>query len=448
MNFSDELNYTFFDNDNCSTPSDLTERGECVELVQWFLLASRGPQRQPLEIALPLTIINVAIFVTGLLGNVAVCLVIIRHPSMHTATNYYLFNLAVSDLTLLIFGLPNDVALYWHQYPWLLGETFCKVRALFSEMASYVSVLTIVSFSTERYLSICYPLYLYTMSGLQRAVRIIACLWVISFFSALPFALYSSVDYLNFPPDTDNLLEESAFCAMFSQPESVPLNELSTFIFFILPMLVMAVQYTKMGMKISKSTRQPLGKSVHRDSKKSQSHRTIIKMLAAVVIAFFISWAPFHAQRLLYYYGRDSPHFPEINAYMFFITGILYYFSSTVNPILYNVMSNRYRTAFKDILCGRKKNSMKLSRRSTYRDTKISQCEALRMERDSLSRAPSQKESGLCNTLVTINGKGDKCLIVTSATNGSAGGDIRQDKLVSKVSFKTKRDARNSETYI
>ncbi|KAK9752190.1 7 transmembrane receptor (rhodopsin family) [Popillia japonica] len=196
--------------------------------------------------------------------------------------------------------LPNDVALYWHQYPWILGETFCKVRALFSEMASYVSVLTIVSFSTERYLSICYPLYLYTMSGLQRAVRIIACLWIISFLSALPFALYSSVEYLNFPPNTDNILEDSAFCAMFYQPDGVPLNELSTmfyqpdgvplnelstFIFFILPMFVMAVEYTKMGLKIWKSTRQPLGKSVHRDSKKTQSHRTIIKMLVMMLWA-------------------------------------------------------------------------------------------------------------------------------------------------------------------
>lgn len=64
----------------------------------------RGPQRQPLETAIPLTVVNILIFVSGLLGNTAVCIVIIKHRSLHTATNYYLFNLAVSDLTLLIFG--------------------------------------------------------------------------------------------------------------------------------------------------------------------------------------------------------------------------------------------------------------------------------------------------------------------------------------------------------
>lgn len=130
---------------------------------------------------------------------------------------------------------------------------------------------------------------------------------------------------------------------------------------------------------------------------------------------------------------------------MFFITGILYYFSSTVNPILYNVMSNRYRTAFKEILCGRKNDSLKLSRRSTFRDTRISQCEALRLERESLSRASSQKESSRCSTLLTVNG-GDKCLLVTNASNGSA--NSKQNNLVSKFNFKHKRNSKNSETYI
>lgn len=69
-----------------------------------YIQNRRGLQQQPLETAIPLTVVNVLIFVSGLLGNIAVCIVIIKHPSMHTATNYYLFNLAISDLTLLIFG--------------------------------------------------------------------------------------------------------------------------------------------------------------------------------------------------------------------------------------------------------------------------------------------------------------------------------------------------------
>ncbi len=33
----------------------------------------------------------------------------------------------------------------------------------------------------------------------------------------------------------------------------------------------------------------------------------------------------------------------QINEKLFYITGCFYYFSSTVNPILYNVLSVKYR---------------------------------------------------------------------------------------------------------
>ena len=81
-----------------------------------------------------MTVIYVIIFLTGVLGNIAVCLVIIKHKSMHTATNYYLFSLAVADLVTLMLGLPNELYLYWQQYPWVLGEVPCRVRSLVSEM--------------------------------------------------------------------------------------------------------------------------------------------------------------------------------------------------------------------------------------------------------------------------------------------------------------------------
>lgn len=58
----------------------------------------------PICIILPITIFYCFIFVAGIVGNLAICIVIAKNRSMHTATNYYLFNLAVSDFLLLLFG--------------------------------------------------------------------------------------------------------------------------------------------------------------------------------------------------------------------------------------------------------------------------------------------------------------------------------------------------------
>lgn len=62
------------------------------------------PIRDSLYIVIPLTIVYSIIFLTGVLGNIITCIVISRNKSMHTATNYYLFSLAVSDLLLLFSG--------------------------------------------------------------------------------------------------------------------------------------------------------------------------------------------------------------------------------------------------------------------------------------------------------------------------------------------------------
>lgn len=62
----------------------------------------------------------------------------------------------------------------------------------------------------ERFLAICHPLHLYTMSGLQRAVRIIAALWLLSFASAVPFAVFTKIHYLKYPKSE---YEKSSMCA-------------------------------------------------------------------------------------------------------------------------------------------------------------------------------------------------------------------------------------------
>lgn len=51
-----------------------------------------------------LNIIYIGIFISGIVGNICTCIVIARNRNMHTATNFYLVSLAVSDLLTLIIG--------------------------------------------------------------------------------------------------------------------------------------------------------------------------------------------------------------------------------------------------------------------------------------------------------------------------------------------------------
>lgn len=70
----------------------------------------------------------------------------------------------------------------------------------------------------------------------------------------------------------------------------------------------------------------------------------------AVVVAFFICWAPFHTQRLLVIYVPQpwTSSFTTFMHLLFYISGVLYFISSVINPILYNIMSLKFRRAFKN----------------------------------------------------------------------------------------------------
>jgi hypothetical protein len=127
-----------------------------------------GDAETPIFVALPLSLLYGVIFVAGVVGNVCTCFVIVKHPTMRTATNYYLFSLAVSDLLFLVIGLPEEVYLQWSPYPYVFGEVFCVFRALAIEAATNASILVITAFTAERYLAICHPLKAQTMSKLSR----------------------------------------------------------------------------------------------------------------------------------------------------------------------------------------------------------------------------------------------------------------------------------------
>ncbi|XP_067618002.1 pyrokinin-1 receptor [Eurosta solidaginis] len=393
-----------------------------------------GPQRDPLEIVIPVTIIYVLIFVSGVIGNISTCIVIKKNRSMHTATNYYLFSLAISDFLLLLSGVPQEMYFIWSKYPYVFGEYFCIGRGVLAETSANATVLTITAFTVERYMAICHPFLGQAMSKLSRAIRIIILIWLVSVLTAIPQAAQFGMMVLNGVEKcvvVRNIIQHSF--------------QLSTFIFFFAPMSIILVLYLLIGLRLYRSNLMGGGaveavngrnsgsgsggggdgsvggisgsghlafgnssfirastarKGSSRISMKgTQSDamlcryvggnhlsavrgrmnqygtRRVIKMLVAVVICFFLCWAPFHAQRLFAIYGVNimgsssessagNGQHVMIFTVMTYVSGVLYYLSTCINPLLYNLMSNKFRQAFKSILFRKKSNGFINYRRS------------------------------------------------------------------------------------
>lgn len=73
-----------------------------------------------------------------------------------------------------------------------------------------------------------------------------------------------------------------------------------------------------------------------------------------LVVVFTICWAPFHVDRLMWSFITEwTESHMEIFQYVHVISGVFFYLSSAVNPILYNLMSTRFREMFKEVMCHR-----------------------------------------------------------------------------------------------
>ena len=59
-----------------------------------------------------ITIFYVIVFISGLLGNISVIVVIIKSKGLHCAMNFYLLSLALADILIILLGAVTSEKLF------------------------------------------------------------------------------------------------------------------------------------------------------------------------------------------------------------------------------------------------------------------------------------------------------------------------------------------------
>lgn len=72
-----------------------------------------------------------------------------------------------------------------------------------------------------------------------------------------------------------------------------------------------------------------------------------------VVLAFVVCWLPFHVGRIIYINTEDL-RMMYFSQYFNIVALQLFYLSASINPILYNLISKKYRAAACKLLLARK----------------------------------------------------------------------------------------------
>ena len=164
----------------------MNEKSECPSIYQDIF-------SKPIVVEQVILIIYLLILLVGLVGNVMTIIIIKSHAHLRTPTNFYLLNLAVSDLMMLMCNLPLEMLEIYHRQ-WPLPVIFCKLRNISAEFFTCSSILTILAFTCERYFAIVYPVHLRRLSHFRRARNVIVIIWMISLGFSLPLGLSYEIE--------------------------------------------------------------------------------------------------------------------------------------------------------------------------------------------------------------------------------------------------------------
>uniref|UniRef100_A0A8C3VQM1 Motilin receptor n=1 Tax=Catagonus wagneri TaxID=51154 RepID=A0A8C3VQM1_9CETA len=361
-------------------------RSDCAEgagETRWAALLPCDESRCspfPLGALVPVTAVCLGLFAVGVSGNVVTVLLIGRYRDMRTTTNLYLGSMAVSDLLILL-GLPFDLYRLWRSRPWVFGQLLCRLSLYLGEGCTYATLLHMTALSVERYLAICRPLWARVLVTRRRVRALIAALWAVALLTAGPFFFlvgveqdpnHDEVQDLNGTaqltasppllgssraPPLSSASEAAAAAALFSRecrPSPAQLGALRVMLwvttaYFFLPFLCLSVLYGLIARELWRSSGPLRGPAT---VGREKVHRQTVRVLLVVVLAFIVCWLPFHVGRIIYINTEDS-RMMYFSQYFNIVALQLFYLSASINPILYNLISKKYRAAAWKLLLAR-----------------------------------------------------------------------------------------------
>ncbi|XP_051776480.1 chemerin-like receptor 1 [Erpetoichthys calabaricus] len=260
--------------------------------------------------------------ILGITGN-GVVIWITGCKVKRVVNNVWFLNLAVADF---IFCLSRTISLaknLFYDY-WPFGEFLCKFNGFFKYANMFCSVFLLAVISMDRCISVLYPLSIKEWRTLRSASFISLIVWALAVSFSLPYFVFRQT---SLDPSNGNLTKCSLDIPGSEDGRRIQLV-LYTLRFlcgFMVPFIIITICYILTAYKL-KQTRSP---------KYSRS----LKLIAALVAAFFFCWAPYHVFLLAKMVKKKSP---VVRVGLPLFKGLAY-LNSCINPILYFFMGVNFK---------------------------------------------------------------------------------------------------------
>ncbi|XP_062863977.1 5-hydroxytryptamine receptor 1B [Trichomycterus rosablanca] len=305
-----------------------------------------------------------AITLATTLSNAFVIATISRSRKLQTPANFLIASLALTDLLVSVLVMPVS-ALYTVSHTWTLGQIVCDIWLSSDITCCTASILHLCVIALDRYWAITDAVEYAKRRTTTRAAGMVATAWVIAISICLPPFFWrkeKSEEVTSCTVNTDHI-----FYTLYS-----------TFGAFYIPTLLLVALYGRIYVearrRILKQSPRKFGKRLtsaqlvtnspgstsltsaapfHCDSVISDSQRIsaarerkATKTLGIILGAYIVCWLPFFIYTLLVPLCPSCHLYPEL--FDFFTW--LGYLNSLINPIIYTMANDDFKTALQKLV--------------------------------------------------------------------------------------------------
>ncbi|TKR80012.1 hypothetical protein L596_014150 [Steinernema carpocapsae] len=285
-----------------------------------------------------------SITVIGVLGNICVLITIFAVQRLHDTTNYLIANLALADLLFVVLCVPFTAYSYMRSWPF--SKLFCVFSIHLQYICAYASVWTLVLLALDRFMAVVYPVKSQELRNRRRYV-IVGCviLWVLV--TIFNFFILSDAGVFQFETEENGTWTACVDSVSIAYGTADKVGVMTFYLAFnifayFLPLTVTYSLYYIMLRRLwANKAELKLSKEVFK-MKKRVTH---VVLLVSIVfgVCWFLQNLRFFIQALDYpeasFWQEDMSTLLSVQS----IAQACCYANSCLNPILYGLMSNRFR---------------------------------------------------------------------------------------------------------
>ena len=341
------------------------------------------------------------VVVIGLLGNSVICFIFCKNKNLRKTVNYFIFNMAVSDLLVPVFVVPRELTeILRGSGTWLIhgtaGLALCKFSYFVQDVSLLVSILSLLFMATERFVAIVFPMKISKINTRVRMV-LIALTWITAMAVNAPYFYTFRLIKIN----------NDTICTHSWEPafDHVSTNRrygIATFsIFVIVPFGLLVAFYSSIAIALRRQRICLENSSCERNIervRREKENRKVTALSAVVVSGFALCYFPFNIYVFVQISLNETKSCGGLT--FFFIASFLAKSASVVNPCTCFVFYQSYRKSLGCIFCSCHKMTNKCrenEKRNASRNAEVN---------GQTSERQRSLESGACHSpegLIRIN---------------------------------------------